>query len=76
MTERTRFDRLHPVILPGAHAPGGASSIDLRSASLATASFDTRLLRALTICPEDAPTIVAALGVTVAGGSAQARCKE
>ena len=59
----------------GAHAPGGPGSIDLRGAAIATASFDARLLRALTICPEDAATIAAAIGVVVAGGSAQAGCK-
>jgi uncharacterized protein YjbI with pentapeptide repeats len=62
--------------LTGAHAPGGAGSIDLRGALLASASFDVRLLRALTLCPEDAATIVAALGVTVIGGAPRTACKE
>jgi len=58
----------------GAHAPGGPGSIDLRGASLATASLDTRLLRALAIRPADAPTVVAALGVSVLTGDARASC--
>ena len=61
--------------LTGATAPGGAGSIDLRGASIAGASFDTRLLRALTILPDDAATIAAALGVTVQAGGPQTACK-
>jgi uncharacterized protein YjbI with pentapeptide repeats len=58
----------------GAHAPGGAGAIDLRSALLSTASLDVRLLRALTICPEDSATVAAALGITVASGRARTSC--
>ena len=58
-----------------AQAPGGAGSIDLRSASIAHASFDARLLRALVILPEDAATVVAGLGVSVRAGGPQTACK-
>ncbi len=61
--------------LSGARGEGGPGAIDLRDALLAGASFDARLLRVLTIHPEDAATIVAALGVTVAGGRARTSCK-
>jgi uncharacterized protein YjbI with pentapeptide repeats len=74
--ERVAFpgSKLARCDLSSAQAPKGAGSIDLRGALLAGAALDARLLRALVVTPDAAPSLLAALGTAVREGEPRVRC--